>query len=221
MPRRDEPPARAEVRPLRVALAAVALAAGCGSLTTYRTAEPIPHRAWQLDVAADLGGFADRVQETRVPAAHVEVAIRRGLGGDTDATLKLYVPGVEVGIQRRIATGRWQWGVAAALGGERTTAGAGTSDALHGHLRLTALATRRTSRAWAFTVGPVATGGVFVPAGGGHATGLLLGGFASAARGFARCWQVIPEVSFHLTAAGEVPVRGSVLQLGAAVGRRW
>ena len=167
-------------------LAASTLLAACGSLTTYRTAEPVARGRWQVDVAADVGAFRDREQDTRVPAAHLEVAIRRGLGADTDATLKLYLPGVEVGVQRRIARGRWQWAVAAALGGERTTTGAGTTDAIHAHLRLTALATRRTSTAWAFTVGPVVTGGLFVPAGGGHATGVLLGGFVSAARAFAR-----------------------------------
>jgi hypothetical protein len=86
---------------------------------------------------------------------------------------------------------------------------------------LTGLATRRTSPAWAFTLGPVVTGGVFLPAGGGRAAGLLAGGFASAAHAFAGCWQVIPELSFHVTAAGEVPVRGAVVQAGAAIGRRW
>ncbi len=197
------------------------VATGCGSLTTYRTAEPIPRGRWQVDVAADVGVFADREQETRIPGGHVEVALRHGLGRATDATLKLYVPGVELGLQRRVATGRWQWAIAVAVGGERTTSGAGTTDAIHGHLRLTALATRRTSPAWAFTVGPIATAGLFVPAGGGHATGLLLGGFASVARTFARCWQVIPELSLHVTAAGEVPVRGTVVQVGAALGRRW
>lgn len=210
-------PAR-NAHPTALALLAVA---GCGSLTTYRTAEPIARGRWQVDVAADVGVFADREQATKVPAGHVEVAVRRGLGHATDATLKVYAPGAELGVQRRIATGPWQWAVAAAIGGEHTTSGAGTTDAISGHLRVTALATRRTSPAWAFTVGPVATAGVFVPAGGGHATGLLLGGFASAARTFGRCWMVIPELSLHVTAAGEVPVKGSILQLGAAVGRRW
>lgn len=207
---------------MRTRLALIVLgAAGCGSLTTYRTAEPIPRGQWQVDVAADVGAFTDREQDTRIPAAHLEVAIRRGLRRDADATLKLYIPGVELGVQRRVARGPWQWALAAAVGGGRTRSGAGSTDAVHAHLRLTALATRRTSPAWAFTVGPVATGGLFVPAGGGHATGLVLGGFASAARTFGGCWQVIPEVSLHVTAAGEVPVRGSVVQLGAAVGRGW
>lgn len=178
-------PRRSTAAPL-----ALVLATGCGSLTTYRTAEPIPRGHWQVDVAADVGVFADRELDSKIPATHVEVALRRGLGQDADVTLKVYVPGAELGVQRRVATGRWQWALAAAVGGERTTAGVGTTDAIFGHLRLTALATRRTSPAWAFTVGPVVTGGLFVPAGGGHATGLLLGGFASAARTFARCWQV-------------------------------
>ena len=61
-------------------LALAALAVGCGSLSTYRTAEPIGPGRWQIDVAADVGAFTDRVQDTRTPAAHLEVAVRRGLG---------------------------------------------------------------------------------------------------------------------------------------------
>ncbi|MBK9036993.1 MAG: hypothetical protein IPL61_38040 [Myxococcales bacterium] len=199
-----------------------AASAGCGSLSTYRTAEPIGCGRTQVDVAVDVGGFRDRDQDSRTPAVHVELAVRRGIAPETDATVKLYVPGVELGVQRRLRRGGpWQWAVAAAIGGERTRAGAGSTDAVYGHVRLTALATRRTSRRWAFTVGPIATGGVFVPAGGGWSQGLLVGGFASAARTFAGAWTVVPELSLHVTAAGDVPVRGAVAQLGVAVGRRW
>ncbi|HVV87453.1 MAG TPA: hypothetical protein VHE35_30635 [Kofleriaceae bacterium] len=214
-------PDRARAAATAAAAAAAFLLGACGSLTSYRTAEPIPRGHWQLDVATDVGMFADRELDTRTPAAHVELAVRRGLRHDTDATLKLYVPGVELAVQHRVAAGRWQWAVAAAAGLDRTRQAAGETDALFGHLRLNILATRRTSARWAFTLGPVVTGSVFVPAGGGHATGLLVGGFASAARTFARCWQVIPELSVHVSAAGEVPVRGTVVQLGAAVGRRF
>ena len=70
-------------------------------------------------------------------------------------------------------------------------------------------------------MGPVVTAGLFVPAGGGHATGILIGGVASAERRFAGAWQVVPELSVHTTAAGDVPVDGAVLVVGAAVGRRW
>lgn len=202
------------------ALTVVALA-GCGSLTSYRTAEPVPCGQTRVEVATDAAVYRDRPQDSRTPAAHVEVAVRRGLGADADATLKLFVPGVELGVQRRFADGRWQYAGAAAVGVAHTRAGTGATDALYGHLRLTGLATRRTSPRWAFTVGPVVTAGLFVPAGGGHATGLLIGGLASAERRFAGAWQVAPELSLHLTAAGDVPVDGAVLVVGAAVGRRW
>lgn len=206
----------------RRSLLGVAVSAGCGSLSTYRTAEPIPCGRTQVDLAIDVGTFRDRDQDTRTPAAHVELAVRRGIAAETDATIKLYVPGLELGVQRRLRrSGPWQWAVAAAIGGERTRVGTGSTDAVFGHLRLTALATRRTSRRWAFTVGPIATGGVFVPAGGGWSQGLLVGGFTSTAATFAGAWTVVPELSVHLTAAGDVPVRGSIVQLGVAVGRRW
>lgn len=195
--------------------------AGCGSLSTYRTAEPIARGHTRYDLAVDVGSFRDRDQDTRAPAAHVELAARHGVTATTDVTLKLYVPGAELGVQHALGGGRWRWAIAAALGGARTKEGGGSTDALYGHLRLTALATRRTSPRWAFTVGPVVTGGVFVPRAGGHAEGLLLGGFANAARRFGGCWQVVPELSLHVTAAGEVPVRGTVAQLGVALGRSW
>ncbi|MBK7074484.1 MAG: hypothetical protein IPH44_19525 [Myxococcales bacterium] len=195
--------------------------AGCGSLSTYRTAEPIARGHTRYDLAVDVGSFRDRAQDTRTPAAHVELAARHGVTATTDVTLKLYVPGAELGVQHALGGGRWRWAIAAALGGARTKEGGGSTDALYGHLRLTALATRRTSARWAFTVGPVVTGGVFAPRAGGHAEGLLLGGFANAAWRFGGCWQVVPELSLHVTAAGEVPVRGTVAQLGVAIGRGW
>lgn len=201
-----------------VLLGAIAVA-GCGSLTTYRTAAPLPAGRWHADVAVDVGTFRDREQDTRTPAAHVEVAVRRGLGADTDATVKLTVPGLEVGVLHRLATGRWQWAVAAAVGGERTRVGPGQTDAVFGHLRLTGLATRATRARWAFTVGPVVTGGVFVPAGGGWSHGVLVGGFANVAWRFAGAWVAVPELSLHASASGDVPVRGAVAQVGVAVGR--
>lgn len=206
----------------RRSLASLALAVvGCGSLSSYRTAEPLGRGRTRVDAAIDVGSFRDREQDSRTPAVHVELAVRRGLTERTDATLKLYVPGVELGVQHALGGDRWRWALAAALGGGRTRADVGTTDALHGHLRLTALATRRTSPRWAFTVGPVVTAGVFIPAGGGWAQGLLVGAVGGVERRFAGAWMVAPELSLHVTAAGEVPVRGTVVQLGAAVGRRW
>ena len=81
-------------------------------------------------------------------------------------------------------------------------------------------ANRFPGRATVEVIG-VAPYAAFAPWAGGHAEGLLLGGFANAAWRFGGCWQVVPELSLHVTAAGEVPVRGTVAQLGVAIGRGW
>ena len=181
-----------------------------------------PCRMAAPEVAKAAASLSGRALVVKVDTeAHPGLAARHGVSATTDVTLKLYVPGAELGVQHALGGGRWRWALAAALGGARTKEGGGSTDAFYGHLRLTALATRRTSARWAFTVGPGATGGGLVPRAGGDAEGLLLGGFANAAWRFGGCWQLVPELSLHVTAAGEVPVRGTVAQLGVAVGRTW
>ncbi len=200
----------------------LALLAGCGSFTTYQTAEPLGVGHWQATFAAEAGGFRDRASDTRTPTATAELAVARGVTESTDVGVKLYGIGAEAQVKHRIYDGRWQWAIAGAVGGVRTPARAGFTDAFTGHLRLTAIATRRTSPRWAWSVGPVTTASLFYPAGGGEAGGLALGGFASAQWTFAGAWQLVPELSVHGMLAGEVPVDGGgVALLGVGVARRW
>lgn len=198
------------------------LLVGCGSYTTYQTAEPLGTGRWQASLAADAGGFRDGKSGTRTPTATAELALHRGITDTTDLGLKLYGLGVEGQVKHRFVDGRWQWAVAGALGGVRTPARAGFTDAFTGHLRVTAIATRRTSSRWAWSLGPVATASLFYPAGGGTAGGLLAGAFANAEWTFGGCWRLVPELSLHGMVAGEVPVDGGgVVLAGLAVARRW
>lgn len=203
-----------------VALAGVGLAA-CGSYTTYQTAEPLRAGRWQGAVAVGPGVFVDRPGETKLPSVHVELAARRGVGADTDVGLKLYGLGVEASVRHRVRAtpAGWSFAVLGALGGLRTR-GEDTPlpDALGAHLRLTGVATKRTSARWAFSFGPVGTGSLYLPAGGGHATGVLAGAFGNAQRTWGR-WHLVPELSLHRTVAGDVPVDGAVVQLGVGLAR--
>lgn len=208
--------------PARLTAAALALAlAGCGSYTTYQSAEPLPRGRWQGATALGAGAFADRPGDTRTPSLHVEVAARRGVGAGTDVGLKLYALGVEASVRHRLHATAAGWSVAAlgALGGVRTTGRGSLPDALSGHARATAAVTRRTSprRAWSF--GPVVTASLYLPAAGGHATGLLAGAFGNLSWSFGGCWHLVPELSVHRTLHGDVPVDGAVVQAGVGVAR--
>jgi hypothetical protein len=201
-----------------VAAAASALIAGCGSYTTYQTAEPLPRGRWQGAAAIGPGVFVDQPGASRTPSVHVELAARRGVGADTDAGVKLYGLGWEAGVRHRITRrGAWSLAPLLAIGGLRTIGRGSLPDALAGHLRLTGIATRRTSSRWAWSFGPVVTGSLYLPAAGGHATGVLVGVVGNGAWRFGRCWQLVPELSLHRSVAGDVPVDGSVVQLGVGV----
>jgi len=206
----------------RLALGLGAAAAGaCGTYTTYQTAEPLANGRWQVSAAVSPGAFVDRPQGTRIPTVIGELAVRRGVGAETDVGLKLFTAGAELSVRHRIIDARWQWALLGALAWARSEESGGATEAITGQLRLTAVATRRTSPRWAFSVGPVVTGSAITFAGGGDATGLLVGGFANAAFSFGatRRWHLIPELSLHVTATGDVPVDGAVSLLGLALAR--
>jgi hypothetical protein len=103
----------------------------------------------------------------------------------------------------------------------RSEEAGGTTASLLGQMRVTAVATRRTSRRWAFSVGPVVTGSLMTFGGGGTARGLLAGGFANAQWSFgaSRAWHLIPELSLHATLGGDVPVDGGVALIGLGIAR--
>jgi hypothetical protein len=210
-------------RDLSCALALVACAAGCGSYTTYQTAEPMPRGRWQGAIALGVGSFADPPSDSRTPSASFEIGARRGVGRDTDVGLKLYTIGFEASVRHRFATAPHGWSFAGllAIGGLTSRGGTVLPDALGGHVRLTAIATKRTSARWAYSFGPLATSSLFLPAGGGRATGVLLGAFANLAWTLGDRWHLVPELSLHRTIAGDVPVDGSVAQLGIGLARDW
>jgi hypothetical protein len=199
---------------------AAAFVAGCGSYTSYQTAEPLARGRWSGAAAIGPGLFVDRPGQTRTPGGHLELEIRRGVGADSDVGLKLYTLGIEGSVRHRLSSTATGWSMAAlgAIGGVRTTGKGALPDALAGQLRGTAAFTRRTSDRWAYSFGPVVTFALYLPAAGGHATGWLGGAFANLAWSFAGCWHLVPELSLHRTIAGDVPVDGAVGQLGLAIG---
>jgi len=201
-------------------LVVVALA-GCGTYTTYQTAEPLAPGRWQGSIAITPGLFYDRPSRVPTPTTISEIAVRRGVGADTDVGVKLFSVGGEVSVRHRVITCEWQWAVLGALAWARTEEQGGTTEGFFGELRVAAAATRRTSARWAFTVGPVLTGSQYWFAGGGSARGLLAGGFANAqwTFGSARRWHMTPELSLHATLVGDVPVAGYVTMLGIALAR--
>lgn len=197
------------------------VAAGCGSYTTYQTAEPLPRGRWQGAAALGPGLFKDDPGDSQLPSMHVELGARRGVGAETDLGLKAYTIGWEASVRHRFHHTASGWSIAglAALGGLRSTGRGVLPDALAGHLRLSAAITRRTSSRWAYSFGPVATGSLYLPAAGGHATGVLGGAFGNLEWAFGSRWRMLPELSLHRTIAGEVPVVGLVVQLGVGMTR--
>ena len=208
---------------VRILVALTAMFSGCGTYTTYQTAEPLPRGTWQGAVALTTGLFLDQPSETKTPALINELAARYGVGGDTDVGLKLFSIGSELSVRHRVIDAAWQLALLGAIVYARSEEQGGQTEALLGQLRLGAAATRRTSVRWAFSVGPLVTGSAYSFAGGGSARGLLAGAFANAQWTFGslRRWHLIPELSFHASLAGDVPVDGYVTMLGVALARDW
>ena len=50
------------------AIVVVAGITGCGTYTTYQTAEPLAPGRWQVSAAATTGGFYDRPSKVPTPA---------------------------------------------------------------------------------------------------------------------------------------------------------
>lgn len=200
---------------------ALSLLLGCGSVTTYQSAEALPRGEWQGMAALGAGVFTDKPQQSHTPTANLELGARRGVGDATDVGLKLYTLGIEASIREQLTAGRWSWALLGALGGTRSSnrSSSAIPNALLGQVKLGAVATRRTSGTFAWSIGPIATGSVFVPEGGGGAVGALLGGFVNLDWRFAARWHLVPELSWHWTIAGDVPVDGNVGQLGVAFAR--
>lgn len=203
---------------MRIFALSLALAA-CGTVTTYQSADTLPPGRWQGMAAAGVGSFDDRPQNTRTPTANAELGARYGVADDFDVGAKLYTFGAEASARWRLARGTWSWALLGAIDGVRTNESPGLTEAWLAQLRLGAVATRRTSPRFGWNFGPVVTGSLFEPAGGGHATGVMLGAFAGFDWQFGERWHLVPELSLHRTLAGDVPVDGTVAMLGAAFAR--
>ena len=147
--------------------------------------------------------------------------MRRGVGAETDVGLKLFTAGVEASARHRIVNGEWQWALLGALVYARSDEAGGRTESITTQARTSMVATRRTSPRWAYSFGPVLTASAITFAGGGSASGILVGGFANAAWSFGatRRWQLIPELSLHGSVFGDVPVDGFVSLFGLAVAR--
>lgn len=193
----------------------------CGSQTTYQSADTLPPGRWQGMIAVGLGAFADKPQDTAIPTGTVEIAARRGVGENTDLGLKLYTVGLELSIRQRLTHGTWSWALLGSLGGSISDETSATGKAALTQARLGAVATKRRSAGWAWNLGPTSTFSLWKPAGGGTAGGAMFGAFAGFDWRFGERWHLIPELSLHVSIAGDVPVDGSVLLLGAAFARDW
>lgn len=191
----------------------------CGSVTTYQSADVLPRGAWQGTVAVGAGAFSDKPQESKTPTATLELAARVGVGAETDVGLKLYTLGIEASVRHRISQGRWSWALLGALGGVITDETSPTGKAGLTQLRLGAVATKRRSPRFAWNLGPMTTFSLLRPAGGGTAGGALVGAFFGIDWRFGTKWHLVPEVSLHVTAAGDVPVSGTVGMIGTALSR--
>ena len=206
-------------RTLALALALALALGACGSVTTYQSADVLPRGKWQGMIALGGGGFDDKPQQAKTPTVTAEVAARRGLGADTDVGLKLYTIGIEASIRHRLSQGRWSWALLGSLGGVKTDASSPTGAAGLTQLRLGAVATKRRSSRWAWNIGPMTTFSLLRPAGGGTAGGAMFGAFVGFDWRFCEKWHLIPELSLHVSVAGDVPVHGSVGMIGTGLAR--
>lgn len=199
--------------------ASLCVLAACGSVTTYQTADVLPRGTWQAMIAGGIGGFSDKEQATKTPTGALEIAARVGVGAETDVGLKLYTLGVEASVRHRLSRGTWSWALLGSLGGMITEANTPTGRAGLTQARLGAVGTRRISPRFAWSLGPMTTFSLLRPAGGGTAGGAMIGGFVGIDWRFGTKWHLLPELSLHVTAAGDVPVAGTVGMVGTALSR--
>lgn len=215
---------RQGLRPRALASLAVA-AAGCGSVTSYHSAETLPRGRWHLQAALSAGAYKDTPQQSQTPSAQLELSARVGVASHTDLGVKLYTLGAEASARHRLfdgtAAGRrrgFAVALTAAAGGVRTSGQGSLPELDLLQARAGVFATFRRTSCLTFTVGAVTTGSLLVPAGGGHATGLLGGGVVNLDWQLSQRWHLVPELSIHRSLTGEVPVDGAVAQAGVALG---
>lgn len=199
-----------------LATLALGALAGCPSTSVYRTADPVPKGAWQVGLGADLGALSDTEQQTRAPTGSLELSVRRGLADNVDIGAKLYTFGLEMNATVRLRKRRWSWALAPYVAGLRTDESASSVRALHVFAGSAAIVSRPLSARWTFATGPFVGYGLYRPETGGSAHGLWLGGFLHFDRAVGKRSHITPEIGVYRVVAGEVPVRGGAVRLGAA-----
>jgi hypothetical protein len=197
--------------------ALAATLAGCPSTSLYRTADPVPEGEWRIGGALDLGVMSDREQKTRIPTLDVELLARRGVSENLDIGGKLHFSGAQVNATWRVhRENGWSYAIAPSLGGMRAVESPATVDSINLFAGLSAIASNPLSKRWTMAAGPISGWGLYWPETGGSAHGAWLGAFVHFEAKVGSKWRISPELSAYRVFAGEVPVRGASLQLGAS-----
>lgn len=190
---------------------------GCPAVATRQTAETVPSGDWQVGAGLDGVVFRDVEQDTRIPSVMVDLGVRHGVAKDVDVGARLYSFGFEAGGKWVVVRGSWRVALAPSVDLVRTKETDVTTDALHvfGHMPLI-LGHDLSSRV-SVNLGPRMTYGYYFPSTGGDAHGWFVGGFGNVAWKMSERWSLLPEVGVHRSVAGEVPIRGWVMNLGTGV----
>lgn len=191
--------------------------AGCAPMSTRQGAATLAPGQMQVVGGLDAALYRDTEQRMTTPSAQIDVGVRRGLGRDVDAGVRVFVPGIEGGVKWRFARGEWQAAVAPSIAIVRTRDTGLTVPAVHAYSQATVLIGRRLGADTTLNFGPRAQHGLYAPATGGSAWGVTLGGFANVDRALGEGWHVLPEATLVRSIAGDVPVRGFAAQVGAGL----
>lgn len=201
-----------------VGAAALGLAtAGCGTLATHQGTAPVAPGEWQVAASAGVVGLVDTEQKTKAPGADVQLALRRGLTKNLDAGLKLSPFGLDALLKWRVLSGSWPVAVAPSLGVARTPRTGLTTNAFYTWAHLPVIFGHALSEKLSLNLGPHLIYGYYLPAVGGGAHGVSLGGFVNLEWRVAARARLVPEVGVFRTVVGEVPITGWMVYVGPGV----
>jgi len=200
--------------------AAALLLAGCPSVASYQSADPLPPGHWELGASTEVLRVRDLPQDTASPALQMALLARRGLVEDLDAGLKLFTYGLEGSVRWRLLAGDWRVALAPNLSAARTQEGELVTESLHLFAQLPLLITHDLGTWATLTLAPRALWGLYYPTTGGSAQGWMLGTSATLELPLASGrFALIPELAALRTVSGDVPVDGTWVQAG--VGFVW
>jgi len=194
------------------------LLTGCPSVSTLHRADPVKPGRWEIGGGLDGLILRDVPQDTRSPSAQALITARHGLLEDLDAGVRLYTVGLDASVRWRFFRGsHWRVAVIPTLGSSKTAESGSTTNAWHLFAQLPVVFTRDLGAGWRLSCGPRLVWGLYYPETGGTAQGTMLGAFVNTEVAVNARWSIVPELSFHRTVHGEVPVDGFVLALGAGL----